>query len=197
MARGASWHHYQKSFGAWMSAAKANTSTFLHTLSCFYVFSRYGLFVSKVTGPSMRPTFGGQGDYVVAEAVTPMWGDLKPASTYVNTITTAASFPRSTQLEAPLLLISPILGDIVICARPVDPAESIIKRVVALEGDEVVLYPDRESSEVRRVKVPPGHVWIQGDNLTQSLDSRQYGAVPRAMVRGRVIFQGFLLCWQI
>ncbi|GIL60043.1 hypothetical protein Vafri_14665 [Volvox africanus] len=160
MAAGASWSRYQQRINSWITAATENTSLFLHTLSCFYVFSRYGLFVSKVTGPSMLPTFGGQGDFVIAEAVTPMWGQLKP-------------------------------GDVVICTRPVDPAESIIKRVVAVEGEEVVLYPDRESSEVRRLTVPPGHVWIQGDNLTQSLDSRQYGPVPKALVRGRVVFQVF------
>jgi hypothetical protein len=37
--------------------------------------------------------------------------------------------------------------------------------------------------------VPPGHIWIQGDNPTHSLDSRQYGAVPLALVRGRVVLQ--------
>ncbi|KAG2447030.1 hypothetical protein HYH02_008182 [Chlamydomonas schloesseri] len=143
---------------AWASAAGSHTAVFLHTLSCFYVVSRYGAFLSKVTGPSMFPTFGGRGDFVIAEAVTPIWGQLQQ-------------------------------GDVVICTRPVDPAESIIKRVVAMEGEEVVLYPDREHHEVRRIKVPPGHVWIQGDNLTHSLDSRQYGPVPLAMVRGRVLLQ--------
>ncbi len=41
----------------------------------------------------------------------------------------------------------------------------------------------------QHVQVPTGHVWIQGDNLTHSLDSRQYGPVPLAMVRGRVLVQ--------
>ncbi|GFR45042.1 hypothetical protein Agub_g6412 [Astrephomene gubernaculifera] len=158
MAAGATWARYQERVRQWVSVAASHTGVFLHTLSCFYVVSRYGVFVSKVTGPSMFPTFAGRGDFVIAEAVTPMWGQLHK-------------------------------GDVVICTRPVDPAESIIKRVVALEGEEVVLYPDRESSEVRRIKVPPGHVWIQGDNLTHSLDSRQYGAVPLALVRGRVVLQ--------
>ncbi|KXZ50500.1 hypothetical protein GPECTOR_16g675 [Gonium pectorale] len=126
--------------------------------SCFYVFSRYGLFVTKVTGPSMYPTFGGRGDLVIAEAVTPMWGELQP-------------------------------GDVVICTRPVDPAEAIIKRVTAVQGEEVLLYPDREHAGVRREKVPPGHVWLQGDNPPHSLDSRQYGAVPMALIRGRVVLQ--------
>ncbi|KAG2488345.1 hypothetical protein HYH03_013035 [Edaphochlamys debaryana] len=150
--------------GAWervrsvMSQVPSHVKVALHSMAIVYVVSRYGVFVSKVTGPSMYPTFVGRGDFVIAEALTPLWGQLKP-------------------------------GDVVICTRPVDPAESIIKRVVALEGSEVTLYPDRDSSEVRRQKVPPGHVWIQGDNLPHSLDSRVYGPVPLALVRGRVLVQ--------
>ncbi len=33
----------------------------------------------------------------------------------------------------------PVAGDVVICTRPVDPAESIIKRVVALEVGRTAL----------------------------------------------------------
>jgi signal peptidase I len=35
-------------------------------------------------------------------------------------------------------------------------------------------------------QVPRGHVWLQGDNLHNSTDSRHYGPVPYALLRGRV-----------
>ncbi|XP_061621984.1 mitochondrial inner membrane protease subunit 1 isoform X1 [Phyllopteryx taeniolatus] len=35
-------------------------------------------------------------------------------------------------------------------------------------------------------EVPKGHVWLEGDNLTNSTDSRSYGPVPYALIRGRV-----------
>jgi mitochondrial inner membrane protease subunit 1 len=38
-----------------------------------------------------------------------------------------------------------------------------------------------------RLVVPPGHVWVQGDNLAVSRDSREYGPVPLGTVRGRVL----------
>ena len=34
-------------------------------------------------------------------------------------------------------------------------------------------------------QVPPGHVWLQGDNSLNSTDSRHYGPVPYALVEGR------------
>ncbi len=37
------------------------------------------------------------------------------------------------------------------------------------------------------VQVPEGHVWLQGDNTLNSTDSRTYGPVPYALLKGRAI----------
>ena len=39
------------------------------------------------------------------------------------------------------------------------------------------------------VQVPAGHVWLQGDNTLNSTDSRHYGPVPYALVRGRAFLK--------
>ncbi|TSM20269.1 Mitochondrial inner membrane protease subunit 1 [Bagarius yarrelli] len=39
------------------------------------------------------------------------------------------------------------------------------------------------------VAVPRGHVWLEGDNLQNSTDSRSYGPVPYGLIRGRVCFK--------
>lgn len=105
-------------------------------------------------------------------------------------------FPTFTGRDDIVLVeaVSPMLdrlekGDVVICVRPVDPGEHIIKRVVALAGEEVLVYPTQDNPNIQRVKVPRGHVWLQGDNLLHSLDSRVYGPVPLALVRGKVMCQ--------
>lgn len=45
------------------------------------------------------------------------------------------------------------------------------------------------SSTGADVQVPPGHIWLEGDNLIVSRDSREYGPVPLALVRGRAVVQ--------
>lgn len=37
------------------------------------------------------------------------------------------------------------------------------------------------------LQVPEGHCWLLGDNLEESRDSRTYGPVPLALIRGKVI----------
>uniref|UniRef100_A0A8C4VA93 Inner mitochondrial membrane peptidase subunit 1 n=1 Tax=Falco tinnunculus TaxID=100819 RepID=A0A8C4VA93_FALTI len=38
-------------------------------------------------------------------------------------------------------------------------------------------------------QVPKGHVWLEGDNLRNSTDSRCYGPVPYGLIRGRICFK--------
>ena len=59
-------------------------------------------------------------------------------------------------------------GDLVVVPDPRQPRRMMVKRVVAAS---------------------PSGVTIKGDNLEASTDSRQFGAVPRASVRGRVVYR--------
>ncbi|KAK7913675.1 hypothetical protein WMY93_013886 [Mugilogobius chulae] len=74
-------------------------------------------------------------------------------------------------------------GDIVIAKSPYDPTMNICKRVIGLEGDKVLTRSDIFTSHTY---VPKGHVWLEGDNLRNSTDSRSYGPIPYGLIRGRV-----------
>lgn len=105
-------------------------------------------------------------------------------------------------------------GDIVVFKRPASAAtggiEDLIKRVVALPGetvegrdgrvlvdgaeldepylDEAVLTPD-----FTEVEVPPGHVFVLGDNRTNSQASNVFGPIDEALIVGRA----FVRVWPL
>ncbi|GAB5568697.1 mitochondrial inner membrane protease subunit 2 isoform X1 [Prionailurus iriomotensis] len=54
---------------------------------------------------------------------------------------------------------------------PKNPEQKIIKRVIALEGDIVKTMGHKN----RYVKVPRGHIWVEGDHHGHSFDSNSFG----------------------
>lgn len=73
-------------------------------------------------------------------------------------------------------------GEIVTCNSPTKPSGVVCKRITAVGGERVHVLGRRGP-----VDVPAGHIWLEGDNHRNSTDSRSYGAVPLALVRGRVV----------
>jgi len=71
-------------------------------------------------------------------------------------------------------------GEVVALVSPKDPTDNLIKRVVALEGDTV----EPRSAYDSKVKIPSGHCWVEGDNITNSVDSNKYGPVPLGLLFG-------------
>ncbi|KAG8920810.1 hypothetical protein FRC03_001588 [Tulasnella sp. 419] len=76
-------------------------------------------------------------------------------------------------------------GDIVVATKPTTPDYVICKRVIGLPGDTVCIDP--MENPPRHVVIPRGHVWLQGDNMFNSTDSRHYGPVPVGLLQGKVI----------
>ena len=103
----------------------------------------------------------------------------------------------------------PERGDIVVFQSVENGREELIKRVVAVPGDTVSVQggrlfvndePQREpyvnkdlpdESFAAPVEVPPGHVFVMGDNRANSADSRVFGPVPKENIEG----EAFLLFW--
>jgi inner membrane protease subunit 1 len=120
----------------------------------------------------------------------------------------------------------PKRGDLVVADSPNSLGNTVLKRVIGVEGDTIEIEPRRgvdrkwiaeadqsyfgerpmhpglegrgkdsegrpvahgRRGEGKYIKVPKGYVWIVGDNLSNSTDSRHYGPVPLAMVKGKVL----------
>jgi len=103
-------------------------------------------------------------------------------------------------------------GDIIVFKFPADPATDYVKRVVALPGDTVEVRGDAllvngvevppqtargrsapaaetagEEARVGPLCVPPEKYFAMGDNRHESYDSRSWGPVPAANIKGRAL----------
>ncbi|GAB2236312.1 hypothetical protein Droror1_Dr00028032 [Drosera rotundifolia] len=150
----------------WRSTAKnvADRALIVAKFLCFlHVADNYLCAPTLVHGPSMLPTLNMRGDVVLTERVLHRIGNVG-------------------------------VGDVVLVVSPENPRKMITKRVVAREGDRVSVVGDGIWGDVlRSFVVPKGHVWVQGDNLYQSRDSRIFGPVPYGLIKGRV----FLRVWPL
>lgn len=142
--------------------------------------------VVSVNGPSMNPSLSptyhetGERDYLLLRKWNPT-GNLKR-------------------------------GDVISFYTPHKPEVLGIKRVIGVEGDWVELdtrrrpenegigggvgksevwhlmgdMHDRDSSK-RRIMVPQGHVWVEGDNWRKSRDSNWYGPISKSLINGKAV----------
>ncbi|KAK4471914.1 hypothetical protein MN116_005297 [Schistosoma mekongi] len=80
-------------------------------------------------------------------------------------------------------------GDVVIAGqRKKFDTTHVLKRVKGL-GDDRITFWDNSHWEIITKQVPRGHVWLEGDNASQSLDSRSYGPVPISHLEYKVLLR--------
>ncbi|KAI5898728.1 LexA/Signal peptidase [Schizophyllum commune H4-8] len=111
-----------------------------------------------MAGPSMLPTFDHTGEVVIESRL-------------------GAPYDRRTLAR----------GELVSFYSPLDPMRLVCKRVLGLPGDVVCVDPSgKYAPSDEHVVVPEGHVWLAGDNLAWSRDSRVYGPVPMSLIAGKI-----------
>ncbi|SPO41102.1 related to inner mitochondrial membrane peptidase 2 [Pseudozyma flocculosa] len=148
--------------------------------------------IGNITGGSMSPTFNGP----FAEASA---ANSRSDVVLLNRLAAAKGKFK--------------VGDIVVLISPLDPNQLLTKRIIALQGDVVRVWaPDAtgRGGKWTRLKVPPGHVWIEGDAAVdivpgslgrtagygvarngpmakgKSRDSREFGPVPVGLITARI-----------
>lgn len=81
-----------------------------------------------------------------------------------------------------------VRGELVSLKSPLNPDRIVCKRVIGLAGDTICIDPTGlKAPSTEHVIVPEGHVWVAGDNTSCSIDSRDYGPVSMALIRGKIV----------
>ncbi|KAI1173693.1 LexA/Signal peptidase [Nemania sp. FL0916] len=150
----------------------------VQSLCLAHVVWAYGISIDAGWGPSMLPTFLVFNDWFVTDK----------------------RFRRGRGVQ---------VGDCVVYSIPVEPpGQEGVKRVLGMPGDYVLLNsppmsPGRAAYEgigIGRtaagtedmIQVPKGHCYVVGDNLPWSRDSRDFGPIPMALIKGKVVAKGSL-----
>ncbi|KAB5532630.1 mitochondrial inner membrane protease subunit [Coniochaeta sp. 2T2.1] len=76
-------------------------------------------------------------------------------------------------------------GMVVTFRTPHDPNKVSVKRIIGLEGDVVHTRRPYPNAFIR---VPQGHIWVEGDAQDERLtiDSNTYGPISAKLVTGRI-----------
>ncbi|KAL5629920.1 hypothetical protein BROUX41_001526 [Berkeleyomyces rouxiae] len=111
--------------------------------------------ITKINGPSMHPFFNPNKD-----------------SSLVSDRVINLKFNVAQRLEK---------GMVVIFRSPTNPERIAVKRIVGVESDLVVT---KKPYPFPYTVVPAGHVWVEGDNSNNTLDSNTYGPISIRLIEG-------------
>jgi len=126
-----------------------------------------------VKGNSMEPNFR-QGDYLIIDKLS-------------------------------FLFRQPKRGEVVVFNYPLNPRQRFIKRIIALPGEKIEMKDGKvkineqylkeeylsnsiQTTDDLDIVVPQNQYFVLGDNRFSSLDSRQWGTLPKSNIIGRVLF---------
>lgn len=186
----------QGTAGAWRKAFEGALRISLPLVSCgcsIYLAFRNVINHVKASGPSMSPALDGTDETIVFERTCTWVHSPRPLR---RGDVIVARMPHSVDGTMTKRILG-LPGDMLqvtssgaVAAAWIRGAggDNAYRLAVPMPAPSpAAAAPAAEGGDTRIVVVPPGHAWLQGDNLHVSIDSREYGPIPLALVLGRAV----------
>ena len=152
----------------------------------------------KVDGSSMDPTLE-DGQYLLVNRLVYLRVDLDRLSKIVP-------FWQASEESSRYAIRAPERGEVIVFEFPdknaQNPRKDFVKRVIGLPGESIEMkagtvfvngdeldepyLTSNDRSNARLSELGEGEYYVLGDNRAHSNDSRSWGAVPEANLRGKV-----------
>ena len=152
----------------------------------------------KVDGSSMDPTLE-DGQYLLVNRLVYLRVELDRLAKIVP-------FWKAGEGSSRHAIHAPKRGEVIVFefpdSNPNNPRKDFVKRVVGLPGETMRMFDGKvfvneevlnepylshkDHSNASKVTLGEGEYYVLGDNRTHSNDSRSWGAVPEANIRGKV-----------
>jgi len=152
----------------------------------------------KVDGSSMDPTLE-DGQYLLVNRLVYLRVELDRLAKIVP-------FWKAGEGSSRHAIHAPKRGEVIVFefpdSNPNNPRKDFVKRVVGLPGETMRMFDgkvfvneevldepylsQKDHSNASEVTLGEGEYYVLGDNRTHSNDSRSWGAVPEANIRGKV-----------
>ena len=152
----------------------------------------------KVDGSSMDPTLE-DGQYLLVNRLVYLRVELGRLAKIVP-------FWKAGEGSSRHAIHAPKRGEVIVFefpdSNPNNPKKDFVKRVVGLPGETMRMFDGKvfvneevlnepylshkDHSNASKVTLGEGEYYVLGDNRTHSNDSRSWGAVPEANIRGKV-----------
>lgn len=170
----------------------------IRSIAALHLFTSTAYEISQTEGASMLPTLNVNSDFCVVSKKFKNGNGLEMGDIIVARKPTQPDSwvcKRITGMPGDIILLDPSRGHV-----------DELHRVGALYDEHTKVPLEDRFSDLQRssqkgwdrdpydmyIVVPEGHVWVTGDNLSDSVDSRTYNVLPMGLIGGKIIIGMYL-----
>ncbi|KAG0677327.1 hypothetical protein C6P40_002639 [Pichia californica] len=184
----------------------------IRTIAGLHLFTSSMFEISQTEGASMLPTVQSNGDFCIVDKRYKNGNKIEMGDIIVARKPTQPDSwvcKRITGMPGDIIIIDPSRGHI---EKMREKFNNIISNDDDCEINKNDSIKENEfNSRFKEIKlnkngfdrspydqfivVPDGHVWVTGDNLSDSVDSRTYSVLPMGLIGGKIIIGMYLPNW--